>query len=352
MSQTSYIQFSVITPGLFTTMQDRGRYGYQKFGVPISGALDSFAAAIANTLVGNNNDAALLEISLLGPKLYALQDAVVAICGADIPVKHNGDDVVTWTAIRIRPKDILEIGEVVKNRGCRAYLAVSGGFAVSPIMGSRSCYVGGKFGGGFGRPLMAHDKLKRYAQIFPKILTELAQQYRPEFNVEPTVLRAIPGPQDDRFDKGVETFFDSEFIVSPDANRMGYRLLGPHIEQKRGLAKSITSEPSLPGGVQIPPNGNPIVLLKEQTVGGYAKIATVISTDLDRIAQACPGDRIRFQKTSLEEALRVRKSETEKRLKIQAELLAELENDTLSSVKSDDGADRFRRLFKELYPEC
>lgn len=352
MSQKSYIQFNVITPGLFTTVQDRGRYGYQKFGVPISGALDSFSACIANTLVGNDADAALLEISLLGPKLYVLQDAVVAICGADIPVTHNGDDVATWTAIRLRPKDILEIGEVEKNRGCRAYLAVSGGFAVPSVMGSRSCYVGGKFGGGFGRPLMAQDKLKRYARVFPKNLTELPRQQRPEFNATPIILRALPGPQDDRFDKGLEIFFNSEFIVSPDANRMGYRLLGPRVEQKIGFAQSIISEPSLPGGVQIPPNGNPIVLLKEQTVGGYAKIATVISTDLERIAQASPGDRVRFQKTNLEEAVRIKKVEMEKRLQIQDELLAKLENDILTSVKSEDEADRFRRLFKELYPEC
>lgn len=352
MSLKSYMQFGVITPGLFTTVQDRGRYGYQKFGVPISGALDSFSASIANTLVGNDGDAALLEITLLGPKLRVMEDAIVAICGADIPVKHNDTHVPTWTALRVRPKDIIEIGEVEKNRGCRAYLAVSGGLAVTPIMGSRSCYVGGKFGGGFGRPVQACDKLRRYAQPFPKTLTGLPQQYRPQLNDDPIVLRAVSGPQNDRFDAGLKTFFDSEFIVSPDANRIGYRLLGPRVEQKTGFNPSIISEPSFPGGVQIPPNGNPIVLLKEQTVGGYAKIATVISTDLACLAQTAPGDRIRFQKTSLEEALRIKQEDTEKRLLIQAELRAQQTHDTSPSLREEHEETRFGQLFNELYPEC
>jgi allophanate hydrolase subunit 2 len=168
-------------------------------------------------------------------------------------------------------------------------------------MGSRSCYVGAKIGGKEGRVLVKDDILKRLEGALLGSPRQVPRGLIPSY-VSHVSLRAVPGPQDDFFDEGLNTFFASEFAVSSNANRMGYRLEGPKIVHKEGVPKSIISEPSLPGGVQIPPDGQAIILLVEQTVGGYTKIATVISTDIPRVAQAKPGDTIRFEKVNLEAA--------------------------------------------------
>lgn len=349
MKITSYLQFSIISPGLFTTVQDMGRYGFQKFGVPITGALDSFAAQMANFLVGNDSNAALLEFTVVGPRLLVMTDAFVAITGAEMEIKRNGTFVSSWKAFRVKPGDLLEVGQT--KSGCRGYLAVTGGIEVPLVMNSRSSYVGGKIGGVEGRPLTIGDKLARGIGVFLDEPRKLPQELVPQFNTE-IVLRAIPGPQDDYFDEDLEKFFNSEFTVSPEANRMGYRLDGPEIKQKEGMPGSIISESSLPGGVQIPPNGLPIILLVEQTVGGYTKIATVISSDLDLVAQASPGDRIRFERVSLEAAYSIKREQAQEleNIKQVVEMIAQVKQSR--QKKPVYREDKWLRIFKELYPEC
>lgn len=291
--------FRVKTPGGFTTVQDLGRFGYQRMGVPVCGALDPRSARIANLLVNNPENAAVLEITVMGPTLEVLAEADVALCGAEMGMKVNGEAREGWTAFRVRPGDVLDVLQV--RRGCRAYLAVTGGFDAPLTMGSRSTYVGGKLGGFSGRPLAAGDVLPAGPGALLAAPRAVDPEFIPEFPTEIT-LRVIPGPQDDFFDEGMATLLSSDYMVTPKADRMGYRLMGPKIPIKPGMPKSIVSEPSMPGGIQIPADEQPIILLVEQTVGGYAKIATVIATDLPKIAQATPGDTIRFTAVDLETA--------------------------------------------------
>jgi len=291
--------FKVLVPGPYTTVQDQGRYGFQQFGIPPTGALDQFSFRVANMLVGNPEDAAVLETTIMGPRLEVLAEADIAVTGAEVSISENDQPVEGWTFYRVRPGDVVNVGQV--KRGCRAYVAVTGGIDVPVVMGSRSCYVGGKIGGYQGRILAKDDVLPRGEGTALSKPRKMPKEFIPSYPSE-ILLRAVPGPQDDFFDQGLVTFFESEFTVSSNANRMGYRLEGPQITLKEGVPQSIISEPSLPGGVQIPPDGQAIILLVEQTVGGYTKVATVISTDIPRVAQAKPGDRIRFEKIDLETA--------------------------------------------------
>ncbi len=291
--------FKVLEPGAYTTVQDRGRFGFQQFGVPPTGMLDGYAGTVANILAGNDEDAAVLEFTFMGGAFEALASFDMAVAGAHMPVTVNGETVSRWSSTPVTPGDIVRIGQA--ERGCRAYLALTGGIDVPLVMGSRSCYTGGCIGGQEGRPLKRGD-IVRVLEKAPhgearKVPEEFVSRYPSEI-----VLRAVAGPQDEYFDTGLTTFFGSEFTVTPQANRMGYRLDGPAVLQKPSMPGSIISEPSLPGGVQIPGDGKPIILLVEQTVGGYTKVATVVSTDIPRVAQAVPGDRIRFTAVSLDEA--------------------------------------------------
>jgi antagonist of KipI len=288
--------FKVLSPGPFTTVQDKGRYGYQQFGIPPAGALDLFAYRVANLLVENPEDAAALETTIIGPRLKVLAETDVAVTGAQAAIHLNDQLLPCWTSFGVKPGDLLNVGQV--KSGCRSYIAVAGGLAVPLVMNSRSCYVGGAIGGHKGRLLAKGDVIKRLEGKMLGPQRQLPEAFIPQYPSSIT-LRAVPGPQADFFDKGLELFFASEFIVSPDANRMGYRLEGPGIPHRQDVSKSIISEPSLPGSVQIPPDGRAIILLVEQTVGGYTKIATVISSDLPHVAQAKPGDKFRFEKLDL-----------------------------------------------------
>ena len=291
--------FSVLIPGAYTTVQDAGRYGYQQMGIPVSGVLDYFAFRSANLLVGNPENSAVLEITIMGPRLEILTDTDLSVTGAEMAIILNDQPVESWKSLRTRPGDILEIQQV--KSGCRAYLAVSGGIEVPAVMGSRSTYVGGKLGGYKGRPLKEGDTIQtgdvRLLNKPQQMPHEMIPGYPPEI-----LIRAIPGPQDNFFKEGLEVLFQSDFMVSAKADRMGYRLQGPKIKIREGMPKSIISEPSMPGGVQVPADEQPIILLVEQTVGGYTKIVTVISTDLPKVAQATPGDTIRFENVTLEKA--------------------------------------------------
>ena len=286
----------IISPGGYTTIQDRGRFGFQHVGIPVSGVLDAFAFALANFLAGNPDNTPVMEITVMGPSLEIRKEMDLALTGAQMGISVNGVPMDQWASIRVRPGDLVTIGQV--RAGCRAYLAFGGGIRVPEIMGSFSTYVGGKIGGFKGRPLRKEDLLETGDSPLLARPRALPPSLVPVYSSEP-VIRAIPGPQADYFDTGLNTLFQSEYTVTVKADRMGYRLQGEPIPIKSGMPKSIVSEPSMPGGIQIPADEQPIILLVEQTVGGYAKIATVISSDLPLVAQTTPGDTLRFASVDL-----------------------------------------------------
>jgi biotin-dependent carboxylase-like uncharacterized protein len=294
--------FEVLEPGILTTIQDLGRYGYSQFGVPCSGALDPFSFRVGNLLVGNQEGEACLETTVMRLKLKALREVVLAVTGGDLSPELNGEPLEMWRTHLLVEGDVMTFKKV--RLGCRAYLAVSGGFFVPKIMGSRSTYLSGKFGGLGGRPLKRGDilhtpdiqsPLKKLGLRFPK-------DWIPPLEKE-ALLRVIPGPQDHNFtQKGFQTFYSLPYQVTPRCDRMGIRLEGPKIERRADVEESIISEGFVPGAIQVPGDGKPIIILTELVTGGYTKIATVISTDLSKVAQLKPGDRVRFSPISIEEA--------------------------------------------------
>ncbi len=311
--------FRVISPGSFTTVQDRGRYSFIDRGVPPSGALDLFASGIANLLVGNPADAAVLETTMMGPALEVLGEADVALAGADMAVTVNRQPVPMWQAVRVNKGDVIRIRQA--KSGCRSYLAVTGGIDVPVVMGSRATCVKAKIGGLEGRVLRKDDKLGRIpGKPLAKPRTVPAD-FIPVYPQD-IVLRAVAGPQEEAFRSGLEIFFGGIYEVTPEADRMGYRLQGPPVHHDEGFPQSIISEPTVPGNVQLPADGQPIILLVEQTTGGYTKIATVISTELSKIAQAVPGNRVRFQRVTLEDAHRFYRDQARLLLQIEARLTA------------------------------
>jgi len=300
--------FDVIQPGAYTTVQDRGRFSYQQFGVPVCGVVDSFAYQVANALVGNFQDQAVLEATIFGPTLKVLNQGLIAVTGGNLTPLINNVALPIWESVAIHPDDMLQFKGI--KSGCRAYIAVAGGIDVPSVMGSRSTYVAGKIGGINGRPLVSGDRLNKgegTGKAGNRVPLNLIPAYSDDIKI-----RVILGPQDDYFSEGIEKFFASTFKVSTKADRMGYRLEGNSIMHKKGIVKSIISEPSVPGGIQVPPDGQPIILLVEQTVGGYTKIATIISSDIGKVGQAKPGDRIHFRQVEIDKAHQILKEEEEK----------------------------------------
>lgn len=291
--------FRVLSPGSLTTVQDAGRYSYIDRGVPPSGALDGFAYRIANLLVANPPEAAVLEMTLQGPALEVLCEADMALAGADMAATLNDGPMPPWKSFRVKAGDILRFH--FATTGCRTYLAVSGGIDVPVVMGSRATCLKAKIGGIEGRALWKEDVLRRGAGDLLAAPRRLPYRWIPTYRTD-IVLKALPGPQEEAFHSGMEIFFDADYTVASEADRMGYRLHGTPIHHDEGFPQSIISEPVIPGNVQLPADGQPIILLVEQTTGGYTKIATVISTDLPKVAQAMPGNRIWFKKVTLEEA--------------------------------------------------
>ena len=292
----------IVESGLLTTVQDRGRYGFQRFGVPVSGALDAFALRAANLLAGNDDGDAGLEMTVLGPRVRFGADTWFAMAGADLAPMLDGQPVSNWRRVRAPGGSVLSFQGA--RDGMRAYLAVAGGIDVPRLMGSRSTYLKGEFGGLEGRPLRAGDTLETLGGPgegdFDDL--ELPESFVvPEYGHDHRV-RVVLGPQSRGFtEAGVETLLGSEYKVSVQSDRMGYRLDGAAVEHVSG--PDIVSDGTPLGAVQVPGNGLPIVLLADRgTTGGYAKIATVVSVDICRIAQAMPGDTIRFEEVSVAEA--------------------------------------------------
>ncbi|MDR7240005.1 5-oxoprolinase subunit C family protein [Neobacillus drentensis] len=293
--------FKVIKPGLLTTVQDLGRYGYQQFGISPSGAMDPYSMQLANILVGNDQGEAVLEASFLGPVLEAGSDMVIAICGGEFSTKVNGREVLMWKSFLLKKGEILSMGSY--KQGARAYLAIAGGIDVPVVLKSKSTSLNGGFGGYEGRPLQKSDLLygnpvirKPWKALHPGLI--------PQFNKQLTV-RVILGPHQQMVtEKSIKQFLSEEYIVTPQSNRMGYRLKGPKLEHK--LGSDIISDPIPLGGIQVPASGQPIILLVDrQTTGGYTRIGTVISVDIPLLAQAVPDTTVSFTEVSLEEAQRL-----------------------------------------------
>jgi biotin-dependent carboxylase-like uncharacterized protein len=286
----------VLEPGLLTTVQDLGRPGLMRFGVSPGGALDRAALVLGNRLVGNGPGAAALEVTLVGPRLRFSAPAVVAVTGADLGARLGGEPLPLWTPVALAAGDELAFAlPSGGGRGTRAYLCLAGGFAVPPVMGSRSTDLFGGFGGWEGRALRAGDELPVGAPAAPPaVLLRRRLAGPPPPNEPDAPTRVVLGPQTERFTReGVETFLGHAYAVSSASDRMGMRLTGPPIALARGA--DLISEGIAHGAVQVPGDGQPIVLLAaRQTVGGYPKIATAIGADLDALGQRRPGDRVRF----------------------------------------------------------
>jgi len=308
----------ILRPGLLTTVQDRGRHGLQHLGVVSCGPMDPVAFELANVLVGNRGGEAGLELTVLGPEIEFGCDALVALCGAQFDATLAGQPLPLDRPVFVGKDSILRTGRALV--GSRAYLAVAGGIQTPPALGSRSTYLPAKFGGLEGRQLRAGDLLplvadagglarKRFSKLkdargnpsgFRTVSWSAPALTLPQR--QPIVIHAMEGRHHAHFDAAAQrAFFEATWKVSPDSNRMGFRLLGPALA--RSEAAEILSEPACLGTVQVPANGMPIALMADhQTTGGYPKIAEIAAADVPRLAQLAPGGTVQFARCSLEQA--------------------------------------------------
>ncbi len=292
---------TVLKPGLLTTIQDAGRWGYQKLGVPVAGAMDGVAHRVANLIVGNPPDAAGLEATLVGPELRFEREAWIAVAGADLSASLDGAGVPQCQAVRCRPGSVLRFG--ARRSGARAYVAIDGGIATPPVLGSRATDVRSGLGGLEGRALRAGDRLPLgpprgeptgvwSGRIDTAVATNGAR------------VRILPGPQADRFDGTLlERLQQTRCTVTPQSDRMGYRLAAGS-PLTRPFAGEMVSDAAFTGGLQVPPSGDPILLMADrQTTGGYPQVGIVAAADLPKAAQLAPGDWIEFELCTREEAI-------------------------------------------------
>lgn len=310
----------VVEPGLFTTVQDMGRTGYQKDGVTVSGAMDPYAMRIANLLVGNDENEAVLEMTLIGPTLQFEADALISITGGDFTPTIDEKPVKRWRPILVKRGARLRFRTSIK--GCRAFLAVAGGIHVPNVLGSKSTYIQAQIGGYRGRALETNDLLTigEKTDIAARLVKELSEELEKAAFVSSSwsistkdlpdvdglmLLRVVPGSDHDAFTQAsIDHFFHQSFRVKPQSNRMGLRLEGPQLERR--ISTELVSKPITMGTIQVPSDGHPIILgADRQTTGGYPQIGHVITADFPILAQLKPGDDVRFQRVSLEEAQRL-----------------------------------------------
>jgi antagonist of KipI len=302
----------VLHPGLLTTIQDLGRYGSQKYGVIVSGAMDSYSLRVANLLVGNDEDEGALEITLFGTTLQFEKDLLIAITGGDFLTTIDGENAPMWRPILIRKGSVLQFKSAIK--GCRAYVSFAGGIAIPKVMDSKSTYLRAGIGGFQGRALQKEDTLEcgEMNELSQSVVQQLekmnghftwAVNYKALINLQPAqTIRVLKGTEFNRFDeKSQQTLFNEPYSITTQADRMGYRLEGPVLslaEKFELLSESVTY-----GTIQVPPNGQPIILMADrQTTGGYPKIGQVISADLSSLAQLQPTSTIHFKEVLHEEA--------------------------------------------------
>ena len=296
----------VLASGPLALVQDAfGRIGFQRFGVPVCGALDSTSLRIANLVVGNPDTAAGLEVFYKGPVLEVEADSArIAAVGANLVVRSSDGArrIASGRSVRVHRGESIEMG--ASEGGLVAYLAVEGGIAVEPFLGSRATYLRAAIGGLDGKPVRKGDALP----LARESVHERAERQAPNWDLSaPGCVRVVPGPQDDWFTaRGMRTLLKTAWTVSRQSDRMGVRLEGPAIEHAKGY--NIVSDGIAPGAIQVPGNGLPIVLLADrQTTGGYPKIATVASADLPAFGRLAPGATIRFEAVTVEQAEEARR---------------------------------------------
>lgn len=300
----------ILQSGLYTSVQDFGRIGYQDAGFSVCGAMDKKSLSIGNLLVDNQEDEAGLEITLIGPKIKFTEENFISITGGDLNPKINGEKVSMYKALLVKKNDILSFED--SQIGARAYIAFCGGLKIDKVMGSKSTNVKCSLGGYKGRTLKDGDFIEFSS---PKVYLENYLSRKLDFKLEEEkeiVLRVILGPQDDAFtENGIYTFLNEKYEVTKEFDRMGCRLDGPIIEHK--TSADIISDGIVLGSIQVPSHGKPIIMLSDrQTTGGYTKIATVISVDIGKLAQRKTGDKIRFEEISLEKAQQIYRDEIKK----------------------------------------
>lgn len=315
--------FEVVNPGLATTVQDQGRAGYYNVGIPQSGSMDQYSAELGNALVGNTAREAVLECTYLGPVLSTDSDAVIAVTGAPVDVKVNGEPRPQWSRLRLNAGDQLSFG-VIKG-GTRYYIAVQGGIDVPEVLGSRSTYSLGQIGGFKGRKLETGDSVPVGAPLNDGQLPQaeaVPEEFRPAYAKEQKV-RIVLGLYDHRLtDEGLANLLNKEWKVTPVADRMGLRYSGPGVTWKeREQPFGAGSDPSnivdagyAVGSIQIPGGTQPIILHRDAVSGGgYAMVGTVISADMDVVARAAPGTATRFEAVSQTDALAARRELAERK---------------------------------------
>lgn len=297
----------IINAGMLSTVQDLGRVGVMKNGFTQNGVMDSYSAKIANRLCGNCLEAPVIEMTMLGITARFSKDCVICLSGGNFVSTLNDMPIKTNKAYKVKNGDVLAVDSA--QTGARSYLAVSGGIAVPQVMSSASTDLKSNLGGYFGRKLKKGDCLPIGTGAFNLENIEKWQINENQYHPSNNIIRAVLGPQDYMFtDEDLKLFFGQEYTVSSQADRMGIRLDGKKLCGKDGM--DIISDGIVFGSVQVSNSGMPIVLMADhQTTGGYAKIATVISVDLPKLAQMKPGDKLKFVKVSVEQAEKVAKKE-------------------------------------------
>ncbi|MBC3079266.1 biotin-dependent carboxyltransferase family protein [Staphylococcus capitis] len=292
------MSIKILQPGLFSTIQDEGRIGYQDLGFSGAGALDFYSFKMAQKLIGNDGPA--IEYTVIGPKVQFLKENTFAFIGGTSNAKLNGNSIDSQVVYKVQTNDVLEIGQVTE--GARGYLVFGHPLKIERIAASYSTHTRSGLGGFEGRALKKHDIIPTQSNASYNENLGKATDYKPL--VEDNTIHVIKGPQFSSFsEEAVDTFINSEFKVSDQSDRMGYRLVGPSVSPLK--TADIISEPVALGSIQVPNDGNPIILLNDkQTVGGYTKIATVTQLDLKKLAQLKPGETIRFEWISTEEAFK------------------------------------------------
>ncbi len=288
------------TPGILTTVQDEGRFGYQQFGVSPAGPMDSTSFSLANLLVGNPRGEGLLELTFSGPTLKFTEDNVIAITGGDMSPSLNDQPIPMYQAVEVSQGDVLSFG-MMKGKGTRGYLAFAGGLDIPLVMGSKSTLMRNVLGGINGRKLEAGDEIgfvhprKTLPGMEDRKLVPAA------FGEKEIVLRVVTGPQDTDFSvEELRRFFWYDAEITNEFDRMGCRLKREEPIKHLGDGNIITDGIAF-GSIQVPPNGQPIIMLADrQSTGGYSKIGTVISVDLPKLTQSMAGCRVRFVRVSLE----------------------------------------------------
>ncbi len=315
-------------PGV--TVQDLGRTGYRKYGVPSSGALDLRSHIMANILVGNKINDACIEVFQSTFTAKALRNLVVAVTGAEVEVKVDNEAIPQWQAVPVREGSVISIEKF--HRGQVAYIAISGGISEMEVMKSKSYYLRGGVGRKFNAGSIIHIKADKFNEVVKSCpARKLPEKFRVQIS-DVCELKTVIGPHEDWFTREtISTFLSEEFTVTPQIDRMGFRLAGPRLKHAKGGGRLISCG-TLPGAVQVPPDGNPIVLMADaQTTGGYPIIGTVAKSELCKLAQSPPGSKVRFREASIDDARKLFLRE------------AELINEALELI------DKQAKLFSEKY---